>query len=177
VHFPVASIHGRFQIIHNEHVRYFRAAAKKYGGLYIGITGQHADADRERSRSPTSGHPLTYWERAAMWEAFLEAEGARQAHVIGPFPIERPDALIDFVPLSCVCATTVREEWNREKIGRLERLGYRVDVLYEDLSKDLSGAMIRELISTGSSGWEALVPPAVAGFLQSIGIEGRLRAH
>jgi nicotinamide mononucleotide adenylyltransferase len=175
VPFPAASIHGRFQVIHNDHVRYFRAAAEKYGRLYIGITGQAAYARYERARPVTSDHPLTYWERVLMWRAFLDSEGALVDHVVGPFPIERPELLTDFVPLSCVCATTVREEWNHEKIARLEAIGYRVDVLYQDLSKSISGALVREQIAEGDEAWEESVPGSVADYLRSIGTAERLR--
>lgn len=172
--FPAACIHGRFQIVHREHLAYLERAAAQYGRLYIGLTA--LDRDRDGSgREATAQNPLTYWERVEMWRAVLAElpDGAR--HVIGPFPIERPDLLPDYVPRSCICATTVRDAWNSEKVRRLRAAGYDVDVLFTDYDKQLSGTDVRKLIATGSSDWLGLVPAGVADFLRRIDIERRLR--
>jgi nicotinamide-nucleotide adenylyltransferase len=172
--FPAACIHGRFQILHNDHIAYFQLAAKKYGRLYIGITGQANDVTGPGHRGALLHNPLSYWERVAMWQAFL-AEAGEEQHMIGPFPIERPRTLPDFVPRSCVCSTTVRDEWNLEKIDRLKRMGYTVDVLLTDFAKSLQGVMVRKLIYDGSKEWKRYVPQSVFAFLMAIDIESRLR--
>lgn len=174
--FPDASIHGRFQILHNEHFAYFRSAVEKYGRLYIGLTGQGRDLANQRGREAAAQNPLTYWERVEMWHSALAAAEDGFGHIVGPFPIERPDLLLDYVPTSSVCATTVREDWNQAKISRLRSAGYRVDVLYTDLDKQMSGGRIRAMIAAGSRDWVELVPPGVADFLTEIGIEERIRS-
>jgi nicotinamide mononucleotide adenylyltransferase len=173
--FPSACIHGRFQILHNDHFRYYQCAAAKYGRLYIGLTGQHAHLEGPAKRSEPAENPLAYWERVEMWRVALAASGDNRAHTIGPFPIEQPEALCDFVPLSCVCATTVREPWNLDKAQVLRRQGYEVDILLTEYDKALSGTDLRRLVAAGSPDWPELVPDGVADFLRSVGIEERLR--
>lgn len=173
--FPEASIHGRFQILHRDHFAYFKQAAVKYGRLYIGLTGLSRDLGGGSGREDTAQNPLTYWERTEMWRAALVELADGVDHVIGPFPVERPDLLPDYVPRSCVCATTVRDKWNTEKVRRLSAAGYEVDVLFTDYDKQLSGTDIRTMIAAGSGEWVELVPPGVAEFLISIDIEARLR--
>lgn len=173
--FPKASIHGRFQILHNDHFAYFQRAAERYGRLYIGLTGLNRDLDGTVGRQAAVQNPLSYWERCEMWRAALAEMIDGFDHVIGPFPVERPELLPDYVPRSCVCATTVRDQWNAEKISRLNAAGYEVDVLYTNYDKRISGTGVRDMIASGSSEWVELVPPGVAEYLTGIGIEARLR--
>src|SRR6185312_3106491 len=166
--FPPASIHGRFQVLHLEHLEYFRRAADRYGCLYVGLTGQLRDQLGEDPRTSSLANPLTYWERVEMWRRVLDAEGVDlKAHRIGPFPIESPEALPDFVPYHSVCTTTVREPWNLEKVRRLENLGYTVDILLHNPDKALSATTLRSMIARDDEGWEAFVPASVADFLRS----------
>jgi nicotinamide mononucleotide adenylyltransferase len=174
--FPAACIHGRFQVLHRDHLVYFREAAAKYGRLYIGLTAQRQDLTGRSDRETAERNPLTYWERVEMWRRTLTELDDRLDHVIGPFPIERPDLLVDYVPRSCVCATTIRDDWNSEKIQRLGAAGYEVDVLFTDYDKAISGTDIRQTILSGSSDWTKLVTPRVAEFLIEINIAARLRA-
>ncbi|HXD53756.1 MAG TPA: hypothetical protein VN618_03295 [Solirubrobacteraceae bacterium] len=153
-----------------------RLAAAKYGRLYIGITGQERDRTGVRAREAAGRNPLTFWERVEMWRIALDDLAPDAGHVVGPFPIEDPATLPDFVPLSCVCATTIREDWNDEKVRRLEGLGYDVDVLLDDRAKRISGDHIRGLIETGSGDWRQHVPSGVADYLTEIGLRDRLRA-
>lgn len=172
--FPRACIHGRFQILHNDHVAYFKAAVQKYGRVYIGLTGLRRDQDASHLRGAASSNPLTYWERVQMWRVLLEDLASGADHIIGPFPIEAPSTLGDYVPLSCVCATTVREEWNWKKIEILQEAGYNVDVLYADTQKPLSARLVRDLIAGGSTEWHDLVPPPVREYLRSLDIGRRI---
>lgn len=173
--FPEASIHGRFQILHNDHLEYFERAAAKYGRLYIGLTGLRRDLGDGSGRESAAKNPLTFWERVEMWRVALAGIADDTDHVIGPFPIERPELLLDYVPRSCVCAATVRDSWNEEKVRRLADAGYEVDVLFTDYDKQLSGTDVRSMIASGSRVWVESVPPRVADFLIGIGIEARLR--
>ena len=175
--FPDASIHGRFQVIHNEHLHYFRLAEAKYGRLYIGLTGQKADLKPDSGRGGLLQNPFSYWERAEMWRFLLSNIAPAHDHVVGPFPIEAVDRLPDFVPPGCMCVTTLREPWNAQKIEALTSAGYRVDVVVEDYSKHISGTMVRRLIAANDPAWESLVPPPVAEFLKSRGLIARLQGR
>ena len=173
--FPTASIHGRFQILHLDHLDYFQRAADRYGRLYIGLTGLRHDLVGGAGRRSPAANPLTYWERVEMWRRVLLELGHHvDDHLIGPFPIEAPIFLGDFVPKDCICATTVREPWNEEKVRLLERLGYQVDDLKCSTEKTVSSTMIRSMIADGSLDWKDLVPRSVADFLVSIDLRSRL---
>jgi nicotinamide mononucleotide adenylyltransferase len=153
-----------------------RKAAAKYGRLYIGLTGQRQDLTGGSDREAAERNPLTYWERVEMWQRALTDLDDRLDHIIGPFPIERPELLAEYVPRSCVCATTIREAWNSEKTRRLNAAGYEVDVLFTDYDKAISGTDIRQRILSGSSDWTRLVTPRVAELLTELDIAARLRA-
>ena len=128
-------------------------------------------------REALVNNPLTYAERVAMWKTVLGANGFEPAeYEIGPFPIEAPQQLVDFVPQSCICATTIREPWNKAKVSTLIKEGYTVDVLYEDQSKPVSGSQIRGLMRRGDKKWRALVPEGVEDFLAKTGILDRMIA-
>lgn len=163
-------------MLHWDHIEYLRLAAAKYGRLYIGITGQARDRTGDGAREAAARNPLTFWERAEMWRIALDELAPDGRHVVGPFPIEQPATLPDYVPLSCVCTTTIREDWNDEKIQRLESLGYTVDVLLDDRAKRISGEQVRGLIESGSAGWRGFVPSGVADYVTAIGLSDRLRA-
>lgn len=83
-----------------------------------------------------------------------------------PFPIESPTKLTQFVPKEIHCFTTIREEWNKEKVELLTSLGYTVTVLYSDLNKTISGSNIRRQIREGDPSWKQQVPPAAASYIQ-----------
>jgi nicotinamide mononucleotide adenylyltransferase len=153
-----------------------RLAAAKYGRLYIGITGQERDRTGDLAREAAGRNPLAFWERVEMWRIALDEVAPDADHVVGPFPIEHPATLLDYVPLSCICATTIREDWNDEKVRRLEGLGYDVDILLDDRTKRISGEQVRGLIASGSSDWRHFVPSGVADYLTEIGLRDRLRA-
>lgn len=174
--FPPACIHGRFQILHNDHVAYFEAAQAKYGRLYIGLTCQQRDQNSIDRRAAAEANPLSLWERAEMWRALLNSLGQAQDHMIGPFPIESPEFLPDFVPRSCICATTIREAWNQEKVSRLQSAGYEVDILPHDSASHLASRDLRRMIAAGDQAWRNLTPRPVADFLEASGIERRLRS-
>jgi nicotinamide mononucleotide adenylyltransferase len=148
--------------------------------MFIGITAFNIRAlDRRSSsnRTLSANNPLTYFERVQMISLNLieEASIETQRFSFTPFPIEEPTLLPDFIPLSIPCFTTVREEWNRDKVKILLGLGYRVIVVREDLKKQISSSTIRKRISDGDPTWEQLVTPTTRRLVASLGIGERLR--
>jgi cytidyltransferase-like protein len=122
-HFNVASVHGRFQPLHNGHLEYIQAAFKRCDFLYIGIT-QHvlhrltqvSSASAVHRAQPES-NPLTYFERMTVIDAVLTSvDIPRDRFAIMPFPIEEPSELHEFLPLSVPVLTTTYDDWNRAKI-------------------------------------------------------------
>ncbi len=176
--FPTASVHGRFQPFHNEHLEYVLAAKAVSDFLWIGITKYDITPSEftplGRPRERPENNPLTYFERINMIMAALVESGV-DIGTFGfvPFPIETPHRLAEFLPPSIPCLTTVCEDWNKEKIRILRGFGYTVDVLWER-QKRVTGGSIREDIINGGSTWRSLVPPSTAAAVEMLNVRDRL---
>ena len=174
-------IHGRFQVLHNDHLRYLLAGKERCRHLVVGITKpdpgltRNDEADPDRSRP--GNNPLTYFERLLLVrDALLEADVPAREFDIVPFPISSPELYRYYVPLDAVFFLTIYDAWGRQKRSRFESLGLRCDVMWErPLSeKGISGREIREAMIRGES-WKDRVPPAVCRRLKAWDIETRLR--
>jgi nicotinamide mononucleotide adenylyltransferase len=164
---PVASVHGRFQPFHNEHLEYVLAAKKRCRFLWIGITKPDVTPAESNllgaHRELPENNPLTFFERTSMIrETLVEADVSTTEFSFVPFPIETPAHLPNYLPCSVPCFTTICEEWNRRKIRVLTDLGYNVEVLWEKSSKMITGSQIRQSIVDGRPDWLSMVPQAVA---------------
>jgi nicotinamide mononucleotide adenylyltransferase len=173
------SVHGRFQPFHNDHLDYALAAKKRCEFLWIGITKYDVtpiDASPlARPRERPDHNPLTYFERInIIAEVLVDAGIRRDSFGFVPFPIETPSRLPLFMPTSIPCFTTIREEWNREKIEVLKATGYEVIVLWERLEKTIAGGAIREDIVAGGSKWKDIVPRATATAVERLKLRERL---
>lgn len=59
----------------------------------------------------------------------LDHEGIDPKRIrIGPFPIEEPERLAEFWPMSSPCFTTF-VDWNVRKVEVLKTLGYKVEIV------------------------------------------------
>lgn len=174
-------VHGRFQPPHLEHLQYIRAALEKVDHLFIGIAqpdAPHLDSCEDNPhRALQTDNPLTYVERCEAIEKMLSSVGVhREKYSFTKFPIDRPDELRQYVPLSVVCYTTIRDEWNLRKIEKLGEQGYTVEVLWDKRTeKGISGTEIRRLLRAFDSTWEDHVHPAVVGYLNSAYLADRIR--
>jgi hypothetical protein len=127
-------------------------------------------------RSDRFNNPLSYYERTVLIRGVLVDEGFSQATFsFSPFPIEHPEDLPNFVGTDVVCFTTIREEWNREKVKRLEALGYKVEVLLDE-TKGIAAKDIRISIAEGREDWRAYVPRGTSVFVDQFEIAKRLRS-
>jgi hypothetical protein len=92
-----------------------------------------------------------------------------------PFPIDNPELLLQFMPTSVRCYTTIFDDWNRDKIERLRLKGYEVEVLWERSreEKTVSGAKVRDSIVKGDSRWKEMVPSAIWQRLEDLDIASR----
>ena len=176
------SIHGRFQPFHNGHLEYALAAALRCSILWVGVTQPTITDLRPGHTQPThrylvADNPLTYEERVAVISGALAGAAVELERVrIVPFPIEHPSKLSGYIPTSVVAFTTIYDDWNRTKIGLLEREGYQVEVLYERIVKECSGGEIRRLIRAGDDHWRTLVPKGAVRILEESGLIERIRA-
>ncbi|MBG0790839.1 MAG: nicotinate-nucleotide adenylyltransferase [Desulfovibrionaceae bacterium] len=178
---PLGFIHGRFQILHNDHLTYLLAGKRLCKHLIIGVTNPDAASTRDEAadpaRSSRANNPLSYEERATMIRAALVEAGVDpETFDIVPFPICRPELYDRHCPAEAVYFLTIYDDWGREKKRRFEAHGLRTQVLWERPSseKDIEGKNVRAAIRDGRE-WRHLVPPSVAKLVDEWDLAGRLR--
>jgi cytidyltransferase-like protein len=173
------SVHGRFQPLHNGHLKYVLRAKELCDFLWVGITQYNvnslAESPKDRHRQESIHNPLTYFERAEMiTDVLLDSSLKLSQFDIIPFPIERPECLPGFLPTTVPIFTTINDQWNIEKINTLRSIGYEVVTLWEDVEKEFNGMNIRKLICLGDETWKQQVPPATIRIIEKYGIRDRL---
>lgn len=174
-------IHGRFQILHNDHIKYLMAGKKLCRHLIVGITNpdptltKHHDSNPHRS-TPIA-NPLSYYERYVMVEAALLEQGLNFLEFsIVPFPINVPELIKYYVPVDEIFFLTIYDDWGKQKKKFFESLGLKIHVLWEVSleNKGLSSSDIREAMITGVT-WEHLVPPSVVRLMKKWDIPLRMK--
>lgn len=177
---PLGVIHGRFQVLHNDHLRYLLAGKERCDHLVIGITNPDptltADESAAPERSAEANNPLTYFERAVMVRhAMLEAGVPLDSFTIVPLPINRPELIANYVPADAVYFLTIYDDWGREKKQRLEGLGLTTEVMWDkpESEKGITATQVREALRSGGD-WTSLVPTAVAKLIRTWRLQERL---
>jgi nicotinamide-nucleotide adenylyltransferase len=174
-------IHGRFQVLHNDHLRYLLAGKGRCRHLVIGITNPDPTLTRDDAADPhrslAVANPLSYFERYTMVQhAMLEAgmNGAADFSVV-PFPINLPELYKHYVPLHATFFLTIYDQWGRRKLERFRSLGLKTEILWEKPreKKGLSGADVRSRMAKREP-WEHLVPSSTARLMKAWGIPKRL---
>jgi len=180
-HYPVGVIHGRFQVLHNDHLRYLLAGWELCEHLVVGITNPDPSLTRVESadpgRSEPGANPLTYFERQTMIrEVLAEAGLPSSALSVVPLPINVPELYAHYVPLDAVFLLTIYDAWGREKRTRFEALGLKVHVLWErsQAAKGINAGEVRRAMRDRLP-WEHLVPPATARLARQWALPARLR--
>ena len=175
-------IHGRFQVLHNDHLAYLLAGKARCRHLVVGITNPDPsvvrDDDADPHRSGPDANPLTYFERYQMVRAALGGAGVSPAEFsVVPLPINVPDLFRYYVPMDGVFFLTICDRWGERKLALFESLGLKTEVLWRraPADKGISATDIRQQIADGQPSWRQLVPPAVAGLIETCGIPARLR--
>lgn len=161
-------IHGRFQLFHNEHLQYALDAKKRCERLIVGITSpENAALIREEvdpHRSNACDNPFTFYERFEMVKAALLGAGIpREDFEIVPYPIERPEVLPNYIPLSATSFFTIYDQWGYEKLHRLSELGYDTFVIPRG-DKGMCSTEIRTKIVEDDD-WKYMVPEAVYNYI------------
>lgn len=179
--YPVGVIHGRFQILHNDHLKYLLAGKKLCDHLIVGITNPDPSLTKYMKVNPHRNtdfaNPLTYYERFLLIEKSLLEYGINLTDFsIVPFPINIPDRLSYYVPMDAVFFLTIYDDWGRKKKNIFEQLGVNIHVLWEVPleEKGLSSTNIRKLILQEKK-WDHLVPHSVAQSLKNWEIRSRLK--
>ena len=173
-------VHGRFQILHYDHVKYIMAAKARCEHLVVGITNpdptltRHDDADP--ARSMPVANPLTYLERYEMVrEGLLEQGASARDFAVVPFPINCPELYKYYVPLDATFFLTIYDEWGERKLGMFQSRGLKTEVMWRKplAEKGITSTEVRAAICAGEP-WEHLVPHSVARMLKERAITQRI---
>lgn len=175
-------IHGRFQILHNDHIKYLVAGKEKCEHLIIGICNPEIDLTKYTKanphRSKKSSNPLTYFERMECIKNSLIDVGIKQEEFdIVPFPINFPEKIFNYTPKNAKYYMTIYDEWGEEKYQNLKNnLKLDVDVLWRVTleEKGISASDIRKKIQKGQE-WKKYVPEYVYKYITENHIDQRIK--
>jgi cytidyltransferase-like protein len=178
--YPEGSAHGRFQPLHNGHLKYLLEAKKNCDFLWVGITQYNTyslnSSPIDPHRQEIINNPLTFHERLLIVrKALLDNNISSDKFSVIPFPIDTPEYLANYLPNSVPIFTVVCDEWNLHKNRILENLGYKVIVLWEDHNRDIIETKIREEIRLGLESWKTQVPNATREAIEKYGIDKRIQ--
>ena len=159
----VGVIHGRFQVLHNDHLKYLLAGKSRCQHLVVGITNPDPILTRadpaDPMRSLPASNPLTYYERQTMVREVLTDEGLSPLEFsIVPFPINLPELYRYYVPLDATFFLTIYDDWGRRKLEWFQSMGLITEVLSirPPEEKGLSAGEIRRRMASDEA-WEHLV--------------------
>ena len=178
----IGVIHGRFQLLHNDHLKYLLAGKQRCEHLVVGITNpdpsltKHDAADSIRSAGATN--PFTYYERYLMVKAALVEGGlGLEEFSVVPFPINFPPLYRYYVPLDAVFYLTIYDQWGEKKQILFEDAGLQTEILWRCSlqHKGLSATEVRKKIAAGEE-WQHLVPQPIAELLQQWEVAARLQS-
>lgn len=174
-------IHGRFQVLHNDHLKYIMAGKKRCKHLVIGITNPDPTLTKEDpadiQRSSPFANPLTYFERYTMvWRTMVDSGVSHLDFSVVPFPINLPELYKYYVPLDATYFLTIYDEWGNRKLKQFQELGLKTEVLWMKSSKEkgLEGSDVRRRIAEGEA-WQDSVPSSTRDLMIKWDIPDRLR--
>ncbi|MEE4357116.1 MAG: nicotinate-nucleotide adenylyltransferase [Desulfococcaceae bacterium] len=177
----IGVIHGRFQVLHLDHLKYLLAGKELCRHLVVGITNpdpfltRAEEADPDRSDPPAN--PLNYFERYQMVKAVLREAGLdfREFSIV-PLPINMPERYQYYVPADAVFFLSIYDDWGRRKLRYFQKMGLKTHVLWEvsPEEKGISGREVRERMRGGQP-WQHMVPPGVSLLMEKWEIPERLK--
>lgn len=172
--------HGRFQILHRDHMEYLLAAKARCRHLVIGITNPDPTLTKfdpaDPQRSAAERNPLTYYERYQIIKAAFSDQGFGLGDFsLVPLPINFPELYRYYVPLHATFFLTIYDEWGERKLQFFDSLGLKTEILWRKskVEKGLTSTQIRRGIAQGHP-WEHLVPPATVRMLQELNLLERI---
>lgn len=174
-------IHGRFQVLHNDHLKYLLAGKARCEHLIVGITNPDptltGEDGADKTRSLPESNPLTFYERYRMVNTLLIGEGINATEFsIVPFPINFPELYQFYVPLDAVFFLTIYDQWGDRKLEIFKSLGLETEILWRrDVSeKGLSSTTIRSFICEGKP-WKKYIPSQLLPLVKEFDLEQRIR--
>lgn len=179
--FETGVIHGRFQVLHNDHLKYLLAGKALCRHLVIGITNPDPASTRQESSDPNRhslfANPLSYYERYLLVKSAMTERGiGYDEFSIVPLPISMPELYRYYVPMDAIFFLTIYDEWGRQKLKYFNSLGLKTHILWEvpPDRKGISADDVRKLMADGKS-WEHLIPQSAASLMKKWNIAQRLR--
>jgi nicotinamide mononucleotide adenylyltransferase len=179
--YDVGVIHGRFQVFHNDHLKYLLSGKQLCRQMIVGITNpdpslvRQETADPNRSRLETN--PLTYYERyiligLAMQESNIDPHELS----IVPLPINRPELYRYYVPLDAVFFLSIYDSWGKKKLSYFESMGLKTHIIRKVPleEKGISASDVRYFMINNQP-WEHLLPKSVAHLMKQWQIPDRLK--
>lgn len=180
--YDIGVIHGRFQVLHNDHLKYLLEGKSLCRHLVVGVTNPDpfltSSVDVDPKRSSSLANPLTYYERLVMIREVLLEAGLKPADTtVTPLPITRPKLYRHYVPMDAVFLVSIYDDWGRLKLRRFRELGLKTHTLREvrPEEKGISSSDVRRMMIE-SAPWEHLVPRAAARLCKAWSIPERLRS-
>lgn len=178
----IGVIHGRFQILHNDHMKYLLAGKQKCERLIIGICNPEIELTKYTKsnphRSKKSSNPLTYFERMECIKySLIEAGVPQEEFDIVPFPINFPEKIFNYAPQHAKYYMTIYDKWGEEKLKSLrEDLNLDVEVLWKVTlqEKGISASDIRKNIQDGKE-WKQYVPKFVYKYITENRLDKRIK--
>jgi nicotinamide mononucleotide adenylyltransferase len=174
-------IHGRFQVLHNDHLNYLLAGKALCRHLVVGITNPEpllvGEEEADPHRSDPLANPLTYYERYCLVKTVLLEQGLPpRAFSVVPLPINFPDRYAHYVPMDAVFFVAIYDAWGERKLHYFQSLGLRTHILRKVApeEKGLSASNIRRAMINGYA-WTHWVPPGVADLLSQWDLSSRLK--
>jgi nicotinamide-nucleotide adenylyltransferase len=174
-------IHGRFQVLHNDHLKYLLAGKSHCRHLVVGITNAEPEMIKAESadpqRSEPLANPLTYFERYQLVrESLKEAGVLADDFSIVPLPISYPGRYRFYVPLDAMFFLSIYDDWGRQKKQYFQSLGLQTCVL-RDVTPEEKGISARDVRRhmLRAEPWQHLVPASVAALLEKWTLPRRLR--
>lgn len=176
----IGVIHGKFQVLHKGHIEYLLEGKKRCDFLYIGITNPDLYLIKEhvadKNRSNPKSNPFMYYERMEMIrDALLEEGIKREEFEIVPFPINNPELIKFYVPITATFFITIYDEWGWYKHNLLTKMELAVDLMWvRNMSERFtSGTEVRNLIAKDNE-WEHLVPNTVVRYMKKNKLDKRI---
>lgn len=177
----IGVIHGRFQILHNDHLKYLLSGKSLCQHLVVGVTNPDPFLTKTDSsdpeRSDSLANPLTFFERYTLIRSALTEAGISLSDFsIVPFPINFPHLYRYYVPLEAKFFLTIYDEWGQKKLKYFQSLGLNIHILWEvpKEKKGISASQIRKKMINNLP-WKHLVPNSVSNLLLKWEIPHRLQ--
>ncbi len=169
---PLGCVSGRFQPVHEQHLELVGIALAECQHVIIAITnpdtGSRHEEPTSEHRHTDSANPFSYFERARLLHAAVQARGWVERTTLVPFNLTRPDLWSQYVPLEARQYVRAFSEWERQKAQWLARRGYPVRLLDGDPATKMSSTDIRASLDAGDGEWRKRVPAASQPLLDEI---------